>query len=108
MEYLIDYKEPNKVNKRKRTRNRKKQRIEILSEGNRCVKCQQPMQRRRHREIGDKQLNKAYYFSEWDYCPACKHVQHYDKFKVFNKNDKAKRVKEYIEFREKTSWLNSF
>ena len=25
---------------------------------------------------------KAYLFSEWDFCLKCKHLQHYNKFKM--------------------------
>lgn len=44
-----------------------------------CPKCKQPMERRIHLVPPKK---KKFYFSEWDYCPACRHVQHYERYKV--------------------------
>jgi len=49
-----------------------------------CPKCDQEMERRKHRPNEIAHLSKPYYFSEWDYCKNCRHVQHYEKFKVFN------------------------
>ncbi len=43
------------------------------------------MERREHREL-TKQRQKYYYFSKWDYCKPCGHLQHYEKFKVLNEN----------------------
>ena len=40
------------------------------------------MEERRHRVITEKILSKSFYFSQWDYCPSCKHVQHYEKYKI--------------------------
>jgi hypothetical protein len=42
------------------------------------------MDRRRHRPNETKHLRKPYYFSEWDYCRPCGHLQHYERFKVYN------------------------
>jgi hypothetical protein len=50
--------------------------ISVLSQMD-CPKCRKPMERRRHREIP---LTK-YFYSEWDYCRWCKHVQHYEEFR---------------------------
>jgi len=46
---------------------------------NACPKCSKPMERRSHQQPPTK---KPFYFSEWDYCPACRHVQHYERYKV--------------------------
>lgn len=46
-----------------------------------CPKCKGIMERRSHREITEKMLTHDYFFSEWDFCKKCKHVQHYEKFK---------------------------
>lgn len=40
------------------------------------------MQIRKHNGIGAKQLRQPFYFTQWCYCPGCKHVQHYEHFKV--------------------------
>jgi hypothetical protein len=68
-------------------------RISILGQGNDCPKCKRKMQRRGHKFLGKKQKNAPYYFSQWDYCLACWHLQHYDEYKVWNNNDMAKYVK---------------
>ncbi len=41
------------------------------------------MERRKHKVITNKILKQPYYFSEWDYCKNCKHVQHYNKYKQY-------------------------
>lgn len=56
--------------------------IEIIDRINECPKCNQLMERRKHKVIGEKQLTKTYYFSEWDFCKSCNHVQHYEEYKV--------------------------
>lgn len=61
----------------------------ILGWGNKCPKCEQKMQRREHRFLGKKQKEAPYFYSKWDYCLGCWHVQHYEEFKVWNKNDIA-------------------
>lgn len=40
------------------------------------------MIRRKHEVITPKMLKKAYVFSEWDFCPKCRFVQHYNMFKT--------------------------
>ncbi len=50
-----------------------------------CPKCSRYMERRKHQKITKQLLAKAYYFSEWDVCRPCKHVQHYEKYKVYSK-----------------------
>lgn len=52
----------------------------IIDSGNLCPKCSMPMERRKH-PIGWVPKKAKYYFSEWDYCNRCLHVQHYGKFK---------------------------
>jgi hypothetical protein len=42
------------------------------------------MERRYHSVNETAMMHKAYYFSEWDYCKPCRHIQHYEKFKVHN------------------------
>lgn len=51
--------------------------IQIIGFGNECPKCSEPMQRRKHRA----QPDKTFFYSQWDYCIPCKHVQHYEEFK---------------------------
>lgn len=51
----------------------------IIGKGDKCPKCSKEMDRRKHPPHW-KHI-KSYYYTEWDYCESCKHVQHYDKFK---------------------------
>lgn len=55
----------------------------IIQKGEDCPKCHKPVERRWHEPNQTKHLNKAYYFSEWDYCTRCKHLQHYERYKVW-------------------------
>lgn len=50
----------------------------VKGEGKDCPKGCGKMQRR---ERIKPPVNKTYYFKEWDYCPSCSHLQHYDEFK---------------------------
>lgn len=50
------------------------------------------MQRRSHASLTTKILKQPYYFKEWDYCRRCKHVQHYEEFKIFNSNEMSAYV----------------
>lgn len=43
-----------------------------------CPKCHNPMQRRKRVK---PPIDKTYFFTEWDYCRNCRHVQHYEKYK---------------------------
>lgn len=52
-------------------------RYKIRGQGKECPKCRERMERREHGE----EPKKTWYFTEWDYCKKCKHVQHYDEFK---------------------------
>jgi hypothetical protein len=63
--------------------------IECIDHINPCPKCNELMERRKHRVIGAKQLNKTYYYSEWDYCKPCGHLQHYEQFKVYSNGMKG-------------------
>ena len=51
--------------------------IEIIGQGEPCPKCNELMQRRKHRI----QPSQSWFYEKWDYCPACKHIQHYEEFK---------------------------
>lgn len=82
--------QPTKKKKKQKIKKVFKKKYEVLGEGEPCPKCDKPMQRREHKNILDKQRNAPYYFREWDYCCDCKHLQHYDHCKVFNKNKAAK------------------
>lgn len=62
-----------------------------------CPKCKEMMVRRKHRELTAKILTQPYYFSEWDYCWRCQHLQHYEKFKVWASNERATFLKEMEE-----------
>lgn len=48
-------------------------------EGNKCPKCKNPMQRRTH--MPQLFIEIEHFYSQWDYCESCRHVQHYEEFK---------------------------
>lgn len=54
-----------------------KNRPKIKGIGKECPKCGIPMERREH----SRKPETAYFFSEWDYCKPCNHVQHYEEYK---------------------------
>lgn len=47
--------------------------------GEKCPKCFQPMEHRKR--ISRPKPEKIYYFTEYDFCKPCKHMQHYEKYK---------------------------
>jgi hypothetical protein len=51
----------------------------IVGKGEECPKCFKEMEHRKHPDHWESR--KSYFYTEWDYCPFCKHVQHYEKFK---------------------------
>lgn len=51
--------------------------IRIKGIGDRCPKCSNEMERREH----TSRPKTEYFYTEWDYCKNCKHVQHYEKYK---------------------------
>jgi hypothetical protein len=71
----------------------KLKKIVIVGDGEICPKCSTPMERRKHRTLSESILNQPYYFSEWDYCKPCGHLQHYDKYKVYSTSE----MREYFE-----------
>lgn len=63
---------------RKKRRSKLKDYVEVIGKGETCRKCSSPMQRRK-RIKPPKQ--KTYFYTEWDYCIPCGHLQHYDHFR---------------------------
>ncbi len=57
----------------------KKYRIKILDKGQEkeCPKCKRIMERREH----STKPHSNYFFTEWDYCKPCGHLQHYEQYK---------------------------
>lgn len=51
----------------------------VVGNGEQCPKCKKSMERRKHPTHWKPK--KTYYYTEWDYCNDCYHVQHYDKYK---------------------------
>jgi len=89
MSFLPDIKYGMLVTKKKKKKKKQKppvfkKKASVIGSGENCPKCSKPMQRREHSEIGPKQRKAWYYFKEWDYCPQCHHLQHYEWAKVFN------------------------
>ncbi len=56
-------------------------RVLIVGNGENCPSCKNPMQRRKHTLPHPTHSKKAYGFSEWDWCPECRYLQHYERFK---------------------------
>jgi len=114
MEYLKEYKrrEYKEVKRKKRAKvprsRRKVPTHKVLSKIMDCPKCRQKMERRTHKEITDKVLAQAYYYSEWDYCTSCNHVQHYEQYKTYNKNDKGIYSKGCEEESERLNFILTF
>jgi uncharacterized protein with PIN domain len=80
-----------------------------IGEGQNCPKCFKPMERREHRNITDKILRQPYYYSEWDICKPCGHIQHYEHKKVFNNNEKTKEfLRKRAELEEYNNRFNLF
>lgn len=50
----------------------------VEGEGKECPKGCGLMERRKRIK---PPKNKTYFFSKWDYCQKCHHVQHYEEFK---------------------------
>jgi hypothetical protein len=65
----------------------------IIGDGFECPKCNKAMQRREHKEMTPKILSQPYYFAFWDCCTPCRHMQHYEEAKVYNKNKKGEYFK---------------
>lgn len=51
----------------------------IIGIGNECPKCKDPMDRRSH--PNHWKPKKSYFYTKWDMCKKCKHIQHYEEFK---------------------------
>ncbi len=86
----------------------KRKRYDIIGTGEKCPKCSQLMQRREHKEIGERILNQPFYFREWDYCIDCNHIQHYEYLKVNNDNKKSKELLRKLQQQEERSQQINF
>lgn len=49
-----------------------------------CPRCDNLMERRKHKEVLDFLKEQPFYFSEWDYCRPCKYVLHHEEYKITN------------------------
>lgn len=67
--------------------------IEVIGVGEKCPKCSEFMERRKHKD----RPGKTWFYTQWDYCKSCKHIQHYEKFKS----------SEWQEVERQESFLNS-
>lgn len=76
--------------------------------GKNCIKCGKPTEVREHTHISEKQLRQPYYFSKWYNCnnPTCKTSIFMDeKFKVWNRNKAAQKIKEVQEYYQMTKFI---
>lgn len=51
----------------------------VIGVGMDCPKCNEPMKRKGHPPHWKSV--KSYFYTQWDVCHKCKHVQHYEEFK---------------------------
>jgi len=79
----------------------------ISKSENFCKHCNSKLEWRSHAHIKQKHLNQPYYFSKWEYCRNCKTTWLHEEFKVFNKNDIARYIKNREEIEGQTSFFNS-
>ena len=56
-----------------------KKSVIITGSGKKCPKCDNFMERRKHSPSWISR--KSFYYTEWDWCGGCKHIQHYEQFK---------------------------
>lgn len=55
--------------------------ILIIDKINRCPRCNELMERRKHTRFTGKQMFNKNYFTEWDCCTHCNFVQLYEEFR---------------------------
>lgn len=55
----------------------KKIKILVIDGAENCPKCKVKMERRTHIDMP----TKDFYYTRWDYCKPCGHIQHYEEFK---------------------------
>lgn len=55
-----------------------KEYVKVIGKGEECKNCKGPMERRKRTK---PPATKTYFFTEWDYCPKCSFVQHYEIYK---------------------------
>ena len=85
----------------------KKYRV-VSNEGVKCPRCNRPSQIREHIALTERQVRQPFYYSKWFSCfyPDCKTtVFMLDEFKVWNTNDKARKLKQHLEGLEERSRL---
>lgn len=54
-----------------------------ISKGAPCPKCSRPMDRFSHPSHWQPRPKQPFYFSYWDKCTRCRHMQMYEKAKVY-------------------------
>lgn len=79
-----------------------KRNYKVIGKGNDCKKCRVPMERRSHKDGFRVKPTQYQYFTEWDYCKPCGHVQHYE---VFKRNTPKGHILE--ETNRQNSFLNN-
>jgi hypothetical protein len=52
-----------------------------IGRGKKCPKCKKPMARMQRKKPPSPDSNQDTWFSEWDFCRDCRHVQHYEEFR---------------------------
>jgi hypothetical protein len=54
-----------------------------VTDGAKCPKCPRMMERRQHLEKWKPKPHQPFYFSYWDVCTPCRHIQHYEAAKIW-------------------------
>jgi bacterioferritin-associated ferredoxin len=63
--------------------------------GSQCPKCHRAMERRQHKPEWKPRTN--YWFEWWDYCVPCRHVQHYEVAKVWQRQpERTEAIREQL------------
>ncbi len=63
----------------------KKQKSVWVGKGKACPKCRKHMERFKHPPEWEPRSDQPYWFSYWDICTSCRHIQHYEAAKVYSK-----------------------
>ena len=68
-----------------------------IGTGRHCPKCHKLMGRFEHPDHWKPRPTQPYYFTYWDKCTKCRHIQHYEDAKCYLSGDKPE-----------TDWTTSF
>lgn len=82
----------------------------VTDKGELCPRCQHPAQEREHAEIGDRELNRPFYYSKWWSCQnrqCATTIFMRDEHKVMNKNAAARQMRDRQEYAQQMDFLTN-